>query len=146
MIQKKKKQIKLAILVVIIVGLLAGGTVWFATSRNTNMQITANNDKIIQRDFSSKRLIVTTDIELKETFNSKSVNKLPSGKYVIKYETEEDTKNAYEKFVNNKAYNNCTYKKSKSFQNDSNISAFSSANSQNNCQYNNSNNVINDCR
>lgn len=102
MIQKKKKQIKLAILVVIIVGLLAGGTVWFATSRNTNMQITANNDKIIQRDFSSKRLIVTTDIELKETFNSKSVNKLPSGKYVIKYETEEDTKNAYEKFVNNK--------------------------------------------
>ena len=92
MIQKRKKQIKFIILIAIIIGLIAGGTFWILANHREETKTEEITEQI---DFSSKRLIVTTDSELKETYNAKSVNKMYSGKYAIKYETETDTKNAY---------------------------------------------------
>ena len=97
MIQKRKKQIKFIILIAIIIGLIAGGTFWILANHREE---TKTGEITEQIDFSSKRLIVTTDSELKETYNAKSVNKMYSGKYAIKYETETDTKNAYKNFKN----------------------------------------------
>ena len=96
MIQKRKKQIKFIILIAIIIGLIAGGTFWILANHREE---TKTGEITEQIDFSSKRLIVTTDSELKETYNAKSVNKMYSGKYAIKYETETDTKNAYKSIV-----------------------------------------------
>lgn len=97
MIQKRKKQIKFIILIAIIIGLIAGGTFWILANHREETKTEEITEQI---DFSSKRLIVTTDSELKETYNAKSVNKTYSGKYAIKYETETDTKNAYKNFKN----------------------------------------------
>lgn len=97
MIQKRKKQIKFIILIAIIIGLIAGGTFWILVNHREETKTEEITEQI---DFSSKRLIVTTDSELKETYNAKSVNKMYSGKYAIKYETETDTKNAYKNFKN----------------------------------------------
>ena len=97
MIQKRKKQIKFIILIAIIIGLIAGGTFWILANHREETKTEEITEQI---DFSSKRLIVTTDSELKETYNAKSVNKMYSGKYAIKYETETDTKNAYKNFKN----------------------------------------------
>ena len=94
MVQKRSKQIKITILIILIIALTAGGAVWFINSRSNN----ENNIPIQEEnlDFSAKRLIVVTDVELKETYNATNVNKTNSGKYVLKYATEEDTKKAYE--------------------------------------------------
>ncbi len=94
MVQKRSKQIKITILIILIIALTAGGVVWFINSRSNN----ENNIPIQEEnlDFSAKRLIVVTDVELKETYNATNVNKTNSGKYVLKYATEEDTKKAYE--------------------------------------------------
>ena len=94
MVQKRSKQIKITILIILIIALTAGGAVWFINSRGNN----ENNIPIQEEnlDFSAKRLIVVTDVELKETYNATNVNKTNSGKYVLKYATEEDTKKAYE--------------------------------------------------
>ena len=97
MIQKRKKQIKFIILIAIIIGLIAGGTFWILANHREETKTEEITEQI---DFSSKRLIVTTDSELKETYNAKSVNKTYSGKYVVKYETETDTKNAYKNLKN----------------------------------------------
>ena len=37
-------------------------------------------------------MVVITDKELTDNYNAKSVNKTNSGKYILKYETEEETK------------------------------------------------------
>ena len=94
MVQKRSKQIKITILIILIIALTAGGVVWFINSRSNN----ENNIPIQEEnlDFSAKRLIVVTDVELKETYNATNANKTNSGKYVLKYATEEDTKKAYE--------------------------------------------------
>ena len=92
--QKKNKKILITILIILIIVLTVGGIVSFK-----NIKSNGENNTSIQEeklDFSSKRLVVITDEELKETYNATSVNKTYSGKYVLKYETEEDTKKAYE--------------------------------------------------
>ena len=94
MVQKRSKQIKITIFIILIIALAVGGAVWFINSRSNNENnIPIQEEKL---DFSAKRLIVVTDVELKETYNATNVNKTNSGKYVLKYATEEDTKKAYE--------------------------------------------------
>ena len=93
--QNNKKRINLVVLIIVILALTIGGTLWFINSKKTS---TNNN---IQKEenfleFSSKRLVVITDKELTDNYNAKSVNKTNSGKYILKYETEEETKKAYE--------------------------------------------------
>ena len=96
MIQKKKKQIKLIVLIIAIIMLITGGTVWFLNSNNFTNK-TTQNDQIEEKiDFSSKALVVVTDRELENTYNAVSFNKTYSGKYVLKFETVETTKKAYE--------------------------------------------------
>lgn len=95
MIQKRNNQIKITILIILIIALTAGGTVWFINSRSNNENNTSTREEL---DFSAKRLIVVTDAELKETYNATNTNITNSGKYVLKYETEEDAKNAYNNF------------------------------------------------
>ena len=93
--QNNKKRINLVVLIIVILALTIGGTLWFINSKKTS---TNNNIQKEENflDFSSKRLVVITDKELTDNYNSKSVNKTNSGKYILKYETEEETKKAYE--------------------------------------------------
>ena len=93
--QNNKKRINLVVLIIIILALTIGGTLWFINSKKTS---TNNNIQKEENflDFSSKRLVVITDKELTDNYNAKSVNKTNSGKYILKYETEEETKKAYE--------------------------------------------------
>ena len=93
--QNNKKRINLVVLIIVILALTIGGTLWFINSKKTS---TNNNIQKEENflDFSSKRLVVITDKELTDNYNAKSVNKTNSGKYILKYETEEETKKAYE--------------------------------------------------
>ena len=93
--QNNKKRINLVVLIIVILTLTIGGTLWFINSKKTS---TNNNIQKEENflDFSSKRLVVITDKELTDNYNAKSVNKTNSGKYILKYETEEETKKAYE--------------------------------------------------
>ena len=96
MIQKKKKQIKLIILIAIIAMLITGGAIWFLNSnglRNESLRNSLTDGKV---DFSSKALVVVTDSDLENKYNATSFNKTYSGKYVLSFETEEATKKAYE--------------------------------------------------
>ena len=92
--QNNKKRISLVILIIIILALTIGGTLWFINSKKTSTNNNIQKEDVL--DFSSKRLVVITDTELTNNYNAKSVNKTNSGKYVLKYETEEETKKAYE--------------------------------------------------
>ena len=88
--QNNKKRINLVVLIIVILALTIGGTLWFINSKKTS---TNNNIQKEENflDFSSKRLVVITDKELTDNYNAKSVNKTNSGKYILKYETEEET-------------------------------------------------------
>ena len=87
--QNNKKRINLVVLIIVILALTIGGTLWFINSKKTS---TNNNIQKEENflDFSSKRLVVITDKELTDNYNAKSVNKTNSGKYILKYETEEE--------------------------------------------------------
>ncbi len=96
MIQKKKKQIKLIILIAIIAMLITGGGIWFWNSNSLRNENLKNSHTEAKVDFSSKALVVVTDSDLENKYNATSFNKTYSGKYVLSFETEEATKKAYE--------------------------------------------------
>lgn len=96
MIQKKKKQIKLIILIAIIAMLITGGAIWFLNSNGLRNESLRNSQTDGKVDFSSKALVVVTDSDLENKYNATSFNKTYSGKYVLSFETEEATKQAYE--------------------------------------------------
>ena len=96
MIQKKKKQIKLIILIAIIAMLITGGAIWFLNSNGLRNESLRNSQTDGKVDFSSKALVVVTDSDLENKYNATSFNKTYSGKYVLSFETEEATKKAYE--------------------------------------------------
>ena len=102
MIRRTKKKILISVILILLIALI-GGTIAGIISFKSNEKINevASEEKL---DFSAKRLIITTeeDTILDETYNAKSVNKTYSGKYVIRYETEEETKIAYENFKKDK--------------------------------------------
>ena len=93
--QNNKKRINLVVLIIVILALTIGGTLWFINSKKTSINNHIQKEENFL-DFSSKRLVVITDKELTDNYNAKSVNKTNSGKYILKYETEEETKKAYE--------------------------------------------------
>jgi len=96
LIQKKKKQIKLIILIAIIAMLITGGGIWFWNSNSLRNENLKNSHTEAKVDFSSKALVVVTDSDLENKYNATSFNKTYSGKYVLSFETEEATKKAYE--------------------------------------------------
>jgi len=96
LIQKKKKQIKLIILIAIIAMLITGGAIWFLNSNGLRNESLRNSQTDGKVDFSSKALVVVTDSDLENKYNATSFNKTYSGKYVLSFETEEATKKAYE--------------------------------------------------
>ena len=100
MIQRKKKRIILSIIIITVIAIIGTGIAYFVVSNNNN-----ENDEIKKEDidFSSKRLVVTTNNneELTETYNAKSARQSYNGSYILKFETEEDTRNAYGKLKNN---------------------------------------------
>ena len=93
--QNNKKRINLVVLIIVILALTIGGTLWFINSKKTSINNHIQKEENFL-DFSSKRLVVITDKELTDNYNAKSVNKTNSGKYILKYETEEETKKVYE--------------------------------------------------
>ena len=98
MFQGKKRKKILLIIAILIITLTGTGIVIWKINSNKNEN---NNQEILEElDFTSKRLVITTDIEIEidEAYNAKSINKTYSGKYVVRYETEEETKSAYENF------------------------------------------------
>ena len=104
MIQRKKKRIVLSTIIVLIISIIATGAVCIINNNKNN----ETQNIAEQLDFSSKSLIITTDEELtiEQSHNAKSINKLYSGKYIVKYDTEEQTKNAYENFKQNSKIKN----------------------------------------
>lgn len=113
MIQKKKKQLKIVILILVIVAIIGVGTwgIYKAVVNNNNGK--SNEQEDLSR-FGLKSLIVTTTLsekELKDNYKAIEVNSLTFGAteietYEIKYSTEKETKDAYEKLKENENVKN----------------------------------------
>ena len=95
MIQKKKKQLKIVIIILIILALIAGGIIGFLYLNKDN-----NNGNNVQQqeelDFKTKSLLLKTTYEIENTYGAIHVEELMENMYLLEYETEEQTKNAYE--------------------------------------------------
>ena len=113
MLQKSQKQLKLTILILLIVAIIAGGTIWFVSSREKGY---GDKEQQVQQDFSAKRLIVTVEGEIGDTYNAKSASKSYSGKYVLTYDTIEETENAYRLFKENSKVQNIEIDKNAKIQ------------------------------
>ena len=113
MLQKSQKRLKLTILILLIVAIIAGGTIWFVSSREKGY---GDKEQQVQQDFSAKRLIVTVEGEIGDTYNAKSASKSYSGKYVLTYDTIEETENAYRLFKENSKVQNIEIDKNAKIQ------------------------------
>ena len=72
-------------------------------AKNTDYEAIKNADESItlSRVYQSKTLIVKSPVQI-DTYNAKNVISGYGNLYILKYATEEDTKNAYDKFLKNK--------------------------------------------
>lgn len=110
MIQKKKKQIKVILLITLVVLILGVGT-WGIFKVINNNGEPQSNEQIDLSQFELKELIVETKLpenDMKEQYNSKNIKVLLTGEnnetkmYLLNYDTEEQTREAYEKLKKDK--------------------------------------------
>ena len=95
MIQKKKKQIRIIIIILLILALVAGGTIWFVyANKDNNVENTGEQQE--ELNFKTKSLLLKTTYEIENTYGATHVEELMENMYLLEYETEEQTKNAYE--------------------------------------------------
>lgn len=111
MIQRKKRQVKIVLMIIAILAALAFaiiGVITVINGKGTNTEIQEGTQGDLSQ-YELKSLIVTTKLsenDLKEKYNARAVNSLTFGTaetetYEVKYNTEEETRDAYEKLKNN---------------------------------------------
>ena len=111
MIQRKKRQVKIVLMIIAILAALAFaiiGVITVIDGKGTNTEIQEGTQGDLSQ-YELKSLIVTTKLsenDLKEKYNARAVNSLTFGTaetetYEVKYNTEEETRDAYEKLKNN---------------------------------------------
>ena len=114
MIQKKKKQLRIIILVLLTIVLMGVG-IWgiintIQSKTNNTENISESKSDVEENKFQLKRLIVSTKLSqevLEETYSPTNINTELNGEedeikiYSLEYDTEEETEKAYEKIKEN---------------------------------------------
>lgn len=106
MIQRKKKQVKIILLILIIIAAIVAGTWGILNSINGKKEPVTDIKKESLSQFETKSLIVETKLaeaEVQGKFQASQIEVLMEGEenettlYLLRYNTEQDTKEAYEK-------------------------------------------------
>ncbi len=99
MIRRKKKRILISIIILLIIAIVAIGIVFVVNNNRDKKEENIETENI---SFKTKSLILKTENEIGDTYDAIYVEELMENMYVLEYETEEATKNAYEKLKKRK--------------------------------------------